>query len=261
MLAADCFKTRMEKDTGLNFLEFNYMLMQSYDFLHLFREYGCQMQLGGNDQWANILSGADLIRRVEHKPAWGMTFTLLTTKDGRKMGKTEAGAVWLDPNKTSPYEFFQYWRNVDDADVINCLKLLTFLPMEEIHKMETWQGSEINRAKEILAHELTTMVHSKEEADKALEAARTIFASGGVSDDMPTTKLEDVSEGISILDLLMATSLAPSKGEARRLIQQGGISVDDEKITDVYQIIPASSFEKGHVIIRKGKKIFHKATV
>ena len=261
MLAADCFRTRMERDTGLNFLEFNYMLMQSYDFLHLFRKYGCQMQLGGNDQWSNILSGADLIRRVEHKPAWGMTFTLLTTKDGRKMGKTEAGAVWLDPNKTSPYEFFQYWRNVDDADVINCLKLLTFLPMEEIRKMESWQGGEINRAKEILAYELTRMVHSEEDANKALDAARAIFSAGGISDDMPTTKLEDVSEGIAILDLLMATSLAPSKGEARRLIQQGGISVDDEKITDVYQVIPASSFEKGHVIIRKGKKIFHKATV
>ena len=233
MLTAECFKTRLEE--GLSFIEFNYMIMQSYDFLKLHRDYGCMMQLGGNDQWANILGGIKLTRRVTGDDVYGMTFTLLTTKEGKKMGKTENGAVWLDPEKTSPYEFFQYWRNVADDDVINCLKLLTFVPIEEIEAMEKWEGSQLNKAKEILAHELTKMVHGQQEADKALEAARAIFAGGTHSDDMPTTSLvsSDLADGaISVADLLVKTGLAPSKGEAKRLIQQGGVSVDDVKVSD-----------------------------
>ena len=253
MLTAECFKTRLEK--GLSFIEFNYMIMQSYDFLKLHRDYG------GNDQWANILGGIKLTRRVTGDDVYGMTFTLLTTKEGKKMGKTENGAVWLDPEKTSPYEFFQYWRNVADDDVINCLKLLTFVPIEEIEAMEKWEGSQLNKAKEILAHELTKMVHGQQEADKALEAARAIFAGGTHSDDMPTTSLvsSDLADGaISVADLLVKTGLAPSKGEAKRLIQQGGVSVDDVKVSDFAAVIGKESFDKGQVILKKGKKIYHK---
>ena len=259
MLTAECFKTRLEK--GLSFIEFNYMIMQSYDFLKLHRDYGCMMQLGGNDQWANILGGIKLTRRVTGDDVYGMTFTLLTTKEGKKMGKTENGAVWLDPEKTSPYEFFQYRRNVADDDVINCLKLLTFVPIEEIEAMEKWEGSQLNKAKEILAHELTKMVHGQQEADKALEAARAIFAGGTHSDDMPTTSLvsSDLADGaISVADLLVKTGLAPSKGEAKRLIQQGGVSVDDVKVSDFAAVIGKESFDKGQVILKKGKKIYHK---
>ena len=255
MLTAECFKTRLEK--GLSFIEFNYMIMQSYDFLKLHRDYGCMMQLGGNDQWANILGGIKLTRRVTGDDVYGMTFTLLTTKEGKKMGKTENGAVWLDPEKTSPYEFFQYWRNVADDDVINCLKLLTFVPIEEIEAMEKWEGSQLNKAKEILAHELTKMVHGQQEADKALEAARAIFAGGTHSDDMPTTSLVS-SDLADVADLLVKTGLAPSKGEAKRLIQQGGVSVDDVKVSDFAAVIGKESFDKGQVILKKGKKIYHK---
>ncbi|MEY8440387.1 tyrosine--tRNA ligase [Anaerotruncus colihominis] len=259
MLTAECFKTRLEK--GLSFIEFNYMIMQSYDFLKLHRDYGCMMQLGGNDQWANILGGIKLTRRVAGDDVYGMTFTLLTTKEGKKMGKTENGAVWLDPEKTSPYEFFQYWRNVADDDVVNCLKLLTFIPIEEIEAMEKWEGSQLNKAKEILAHELTKMVHGQQEADKALEAARAIFTGGTHSDDMPTTSLasSDLTDGaISVADLLVKTGLAPSKGEAKRLIQQGGVSVDDVKVSDFAAVVGKESFDKGQVILKKGKKIYHK---
>ncbi len=262
MLTAECFKTRLER--GLSFLEFNYMIMQSYDFLHLFRAHNCRMELGGDDQWSNILGGVDLVRRKEQEEVCGMTFTLLTTKEGKKMGKTENGAIWLNPEKTSPYDFFQYWRNVDDADVIHCLKLLTFLPIEEIEAMESWQGSELNKAKEILAYELTRMVHSKEEADKALEAARSVFGAGAASANMPTTQLAaaDFTDGqIAVLDLLVKTGLAPSKGEARRLIQQGGVSIDDQKVTDVMAVLPLTELEVGHKVIRKGKKVFHKVTL
>ena len=259
MLTMDSVKTRLER--GLSFLEFNYMIMQSYDFLKLHRDYGCRMELGGNDQWANILGGIDLTRRVTGDEVYGMTFTLLTTKEGKKMGKTENGAVWLDPEKTSPYEFFQYWRNVADADVINCLKLLTFLPIEEIEAMESWEGSQLNQAKETLAYELTKMVHGQQEADKALAAARALFGAGSQSDDMPTTTLSaaDLAGGrIAVADLLVKTGLAPSKGEAKRLIQQGGVSVDDEKVSDFTAEIGADAFEKGHVMLKKGKKIYHK---
>lgn len=259
MLTADSVKTRLER--GCTFLEFNYMIMQSYDFLHLFREYNCKMQLGGNDQWSNILGGVELVRRVERKDVYGLTFTLLTTKEGKKMGKTENGAVWLDPQKTTPYEFFQYWRNVDDADVINCLKLLTFLPIEEIETMESWQGNELNKAKEILAYELTKMVHGQEEADKALAAAKALFSGGADNSNMPTTQLpsELFQEGtIGILDLLLAAGLVPSKAEGRRLVQQGGISVNEEKMSDPMARISADLFDRGEVIVKKGKKVFHK---
>ncbi len=262
MLTKECFKTRLAK--GLSFIEFNYMIMQSYDFLRLYQDVGCKMQLGGNDQWANILGGIDLVRRVEGEEVYGMTFTLLTTKEGKKMGKTESGAVWLDPEKTPPYEFFQYWRNVADDDVINCLKLLTFLPIDEIEKMEKWEGSQLNQAKEILAYELTKMVHGQEEAEKALSAAKAIFSEAGQSEHMPTTTLasSDFTEGkISLSELLVKTGLAPSKGEAKRLIQQGGIMVDEEKISDFAASISTEAFAKGHVILRKGKKVFHKAVL
>lgn len=259
MLTADSVKTRLER--GCTFLEFNYMIMQSYDFLHLFREYNCKMELGGNDQWSNILGGVELVRRVEHQDVYGLTFTLLTTKEGKKMGKTENGAIWLDPQKTTPYEFFQYWRNVDDADVINCLKLLTFLPIEEIEAMESWQGNELNKAKEILAYELTKMVHGQQEADKALAAAKALFSGGTDNSNMPTTQLPSdlFQEGtIGILDLLVTSGLAPSKAEGRRLVQQGGISVNEQKISDPTARIPADLFDRGEVIVKKGKKVFHK---
>ena len=221
------------------------------------------MELGGNDQWSNILGGVDLVRRVEREEVYGLTFTLLTTKEGKKMGKTENGALWLNPEKTTPYEFFQYWRNVDDADVINCLKLLTFLPIEEIEAMENWQGSELNKAKEILAYELTKMVHSKEDADKALEAAKALFSGGSDNSNMPATQLPEelFQDGsVGILDLLVSAGLAPSKAEGRRLVQQGGISVNEEKVMDPTARIPADLFAKGDVIVKKGKKVFHKVT-
>ncbi len=257
MLRAECYKQRMEK--GLSFLEFNYMIMQSYDFYHLYKEYGCNMQFGGDDQWSNMLRGTELIRKKLGKDAYAMTITLLLNSEGKKMGKTGKGAVWLDPNKTSPFEFYQYWRNVSDADVLKCIRMLTFLPLEEIDAMDKWEGSQLNRAKEILAHELTELVHGKEEADKAEAAAKALFGGNGITDNMPTTTLapEQLTDGkIGILDLLVATKLAPSKREARNLIAGGGILVDDVKIenpTDMIEITDA-------VIVKKGKKVFHKVT-
>ena len=262
MLTAECFKSRMER--GLSFLEFNYMLMQSYDFLHLYNELGCKVELGGDDQWSNIINGVDLVRRVKQDTVYGMTFTLLTTKEGKKMGKTEKGALWLDPEKTSPYEFFQYWRNVGDDDVINCLKLLTFVPIEEIQAMEKWEGSELNKAKEILAFEVTKMVHGEEEANKSLNAAKEIFLSGGVSADMPSTQLseEDFPDGkIGLLSLLVKTGLCSSNGDARRLVQQGGVLIDEEKITEPSFTLSKEMFAKGHIIVKKGKKTFHKVVL
>ncbi len=257
MLTFECYKQRMER--GLTFLEFNYMIMQSYDFYMLFQKYGCNMQFGGDDQWANMLGGTELIRKKLGKDAHAMTITLLLNSEGKKMGKTEKGAVWLDPEKTSPYDFFQYWRNVGDADVIKCMKLLTFIPIEEIEEMErTLQGAELNIAKEKLAYSLTELVHGKEEADKCLEAAKNIFGGGGNSADMPSTEIPaaELEDGaIGILDLLVKTKLAPSKGEGRRLVQQGGISVDDVKITDPNAKIALDN----EVVIKKGKKVFHKA--
>ncbi|SCX18588.1 tyrosyl-tRNA synthetase [Ruminococcaceae bacterium P7] len=260
MLTAECYKQRLER--GLSFLEFNYMIMQSYDFYALYQRYGCNMQFGGDDQWSNMLGGTELIRRKLGKDAYAMTINLLLNSEGKKMGKTQSGAVWLDANKTSPYDFYQYWRNIDDADVVKCLKMLTFLPLEEIEELAKLEGSEINRAKEILAHELTELIHGKEEADKAQEAARALFGSKQNTDNMPSTELsaDDVAEeGVAILDLLTKCALIPSKKEGRRLIEQGGISVDDGKITDVNAKIDRAAFEKGFVVIKKGKKVFHKA--
>ena len=262
MLTAECYKQRMER--GLSFLEFNYMIMQSYDFYALYQRYGCNMQVGGDDQWSNMLGGTELIRRKLGKDAYAMTINLLLNSEGKKMGKTQSGAVWLSAEKTSPYDFYQYWRNVDDADVIKCLKMLTFLPLEQIDELAKLEGSDINKAKEILAYELTEMIHGKEEADKAQEAARALFGSKQNTDNMPSTALtaDDFADGeIAILDLLSKCGLIPSKKEGRRLIEQGGISVDDEKITDVYAKVPKTAFDKGHVIIKKGKKTFHKASV
>lgn len=259
MLSTEAFKARMER--GLSFMEFNYMLLQSYDFLHLYRTKGCKMQFGGNDQWANIISGVDLVRRKENAEVFGLTFTLLTTKEGKKMGKTESGAVWLDPEKTSPYDFFQYWRNIDDADVQNCMKLLTDIPLEDINAVDVTDGKSINAAKERLAHELTMTVHSKEEADKAVETARSLFGGGGSDANMPTTELsaDVLTDGqIGVLDLLMACGLTPSKGEARRLVQQGGVSLDDQKVAEATQMIAEADLRNG-VVIRKGKKVYHKA--
>ena len=262
MLRAECYKQRMEK--GLSFLEFNYMIMQSYDFYALFQKYGCNLQFGGDDQWSNMLGGTELIRRKLGKDAAAMTITLLTDSQGKKMGKTAGNAVWLDPNKTSPFDFYQYWRNVDDSDVLKCIKMLTFLPLDEIEKMESWEGSQLNRAKEILAFELTQMVHGAEEAQKAQEAARALFGSGANSENMPTTKITaaDLTDGaINILDLMQKAGLIASKGEGRRLVQQGGVSVDDVKVTDIAKTCTAADFEKGHVIIKKGKKVFHKVVL
>lgn len=262
MLRAECYKQRMEK--GLTFLEFNYMIMQSYDFYALYQKYGCNMQFGGDDQWSNMLGGTELIRRKLGKNAYAMTINLLLNSEGKKMGKTQSGAVWLSAEKTSPYDFYQYWRNVDDGDVIKCLKMLTFLSLEEIDELAKLEGSEINKAKEILAHELTELVHGKEEADKAQEAARAIFANKTNTDNMPSTTLTeaDFADGeIGILDLMKKCGLIPSNGEGRRLIQQGGVSVDDEKVTDVYAKVAKSDFEKGYVVIKKGKKVYHKAII
>ena len=259
MLAAECYKQRMEK--GLSFLEFNYMIMQSYDFYSLFQRYGCNLQFGGDDQWSNMLGGTELIRRKLGKDAHAMTINLLLNSEGKKMGKTEKGAVWLDAEKTSPFDFFQYWRNVADSDVIKCLKMLTFVPIEEIEAMEKWEGSELNKAKEILAFELTKLVHGEQEAQKALEGARALFSNKADTDNMPSSTIteNDMTDGkIGLIDLLFLVKLAPSKAEARRLIQQGGISVNDEKITDVKAEIKADIFTDGFIIIKKGKKVFHK---
>ncbi len=258
MLTAECFKTRLEK--GLSFLEFNYMLMQSYDFLMLNRNYDCKLELGGDDQWSNILGGIDLVRRKDQKQVYGMTFTLLTTSDGKKMGKTAKGAVWLDPEKTSPYDFYQYWVNVQDDDVINCLKLLTFIPMDEIREMQKWEGKELNEAKRRLAYEVTTLVHGKEEAEKAKAAAEAVFAAGGVSDNMPTSEI-DLTDGLTILDLLVSIKLIPSKGEGRRLIQQNGLSINGEKVSDPNMAVTQELFTDDGMIVKKGKKVFHRITL
>ncbi len=261
MLRADCYKQRMEK--GLSFLEFNYMIMQSYDFYYLFQHHGCNMQFGGNDQWSNMLGGTELIRRKLGKDAQVLTIPLLTDSQGNKMGKTAGNAVWLDPNKTSPFDFYQYWRNVEDADVVKCLRMLTFLPLEEVEEMAKWEGSQLNQAKEILAFQLTAMVHGEEEAAKAQEGARALFGAGKNTANMPTTTLSasDLTNGaITILDLLVKAGLAASKGEARRLVQQGGVSANEEKVADIGASFDEEQLKAG-VVIRKGKKVFHKINV
>ena len=256
MLTAECYKQRMEK--GLSFLEFNYMIMQSYDFYHLFKNYGCMLQFGGDDQWSNMLGGTELIRKKLGKDAYALTITLLTDSNGVKMGKTAGNAVWLDPNKTSPFEFYQYWRNVGDADVMKCLRMLTFIPLPELKEMESWDDSRINEKKMILAHELTEMVHGKEEADKAEAAAKALFSGEGNDENMPTTELENIGpEGIQLLDAMLAANLITSKGEGRRLIEQGGVSVNNEKVTDVYMVLTLEILKEG-AKIKKGKKVFHK---
>jgi tyrosyl-tRNA synthetase len=258
MLTAECFKQRLEK--GLSFLEFNYMIMQAYDFLELERRFGCQMQLGGNDQWSNIIAGVDLVRRMDTKSVFGLTFKLLLTSEGTKMGKTAKGAIWIDPNKTSPYEMFQYLRNVEDADVENCLRLLTFLPMEEVKSLSALKGSEINKAKEVLAFEFTKIVHGEAEAQKALEAARALFAGGGDSESIPTTafKRETFEVGVPMLDLLIEIGLIPSKAEGKRLIQQNGLVIHDEVVSDFAKVFTISDFKEDTLMIRKGKKVFHR---
>ncbi|MDI6705345.1 MAG: tyrosine--tRNA ligase [Bacillota bacterium] len=257
MLSAECYKGRLE--TGLTFLEFNYMVMQSYDFLELYKRYNCKMQMGGNDQWSNILGGVDLIRKVEGGSAYGLTFTLLTTSEGKKMGKTESGAIWLDPEKTPPYDFYQYWRNVDDRDVEKCLSLLTFLPMEEVRRLSSLEGAEINHAKEVLAYEVTKMVHGKEEADKAQAAAKALFAGGSDMEAVPTTEIprSRVKDGIGILDLLIDVGLTSSKGEGRRLVQQGGLYLEEERVDDIELMLSEKNFTDGKLMIRKGKKVYH----
>ena len=260
MLSFECYKQRMER--GLSFLEFNYMIMQSYDFYTLYQKYGCNLQFGGDDQWSNMIGGMELVRRKLGGEADAMTITLLTNSEGKKMGKTEKGAVWLDPAKTSPYEFYQYWRNVDDTDVIKCMKLLTFLPLEKIAEYEKLEGAEINEAKEVLAFELTKLVHDEEEAVKAQTAAKALFAGGADNSNMPSTVLsaDDFNDGaVSVLHMMVKAGIAKSKGEGRRLIQQGGVSVNDEKVTDVNTVISAADFDSD-VILRKGKKVFHKFT-
>ncbi|MCI5970392.1 MAG: tyrosine--tRNA ligase [Clostridia bacterium] len=260
MLTAECYKQRLEK--GLTFLEFNYMLMQSYDFLMLNRKYNCKIELGGDDQWSNILGGIDLCRRKDQKQVYGMTFTLLANSEGKKMGKTQKGALWLDPEKTSPYEFYQYWRNVDDADVIKCLKLITFVPMEEIYEMEKWEGQQLNEAKRRLAYEVTKLVHGEQEAKKAQSAAEAVFGAGADNSSMPTTAItKEEAQCINIIDLMLKANLIPSKGEGRRLIQQGGVSVNGNKVSDIAQNICENDFEDGSVIIKKGKKVYHKIII
>ena len=261
MLSAECYKQRMEK--GLSFLEFNYMIMQSYDFYALFQKYGCNLQFGGDDQWSNMLGGTELIRRKLGKDASAMTITLLLNSEGKKMGKTQSGAVWLDPNKTSPFEFYQYWRNVADADVLKCIRMLTFLPLEEIDKMDTWEGSQLNQAKEILAYELTKLVHGEEEAVKAQESARALFSSGAAA-NMPTAELtaEDFVDGsIDILTMLLKSGLVPSKSEARRAVEQGGVAVDGEKVTDIKKTFTADEIPEDGLVLRRGKKNFRKVVV
>ena len=262
MLRAKCYEQRMEK--GLSFLEFNYMIMQSYDFYHLFQHYGCNMQFGGDDQWSNMLGGTELIRRKLGKDAHAMTITLLTDSQGHKMGKTAGNAVWLDPKKTSPYDFYQYWRNVGDSDVLKCIRMLTFLPLEQIDEMDKWEGSQLNRAKEILAYELTALVHGEEEAKKAEESAKALFGAGGDSANMPTSVLTDAdfeNGSINVLSMLVATGLCPSRGEARRLVQQGGVTVDDVKVASIDESLARERFEGEGVIVRKGKKVFHRVKV
>ena len=262
MLRARCYEQRMER--GLSFLEFNYMIMQSYDFYYMFQHYGCNMQFGGDDQWSNMLGGTELIRRKLGKDAHAMTITLLMTSEGKKMGKTAKGAVWLDPNKTSPFEFFQYWRNVGDADVLKCIRMLTFLPLEEIDKMDKWEGSQLNEAKEILAYELTKLVHGEEEAEKAKAASRALFSGTGDTENMPTTELtnDDFGGGsIDVLTLLVKCGLAASKGEARRLVQQGGVTVNDEKVSAIETTFGCEQFTGDGVVLRKGKKVFRRAVL
>ena len=262
MLTAECYKQRMER--GLSFLEFNYMIMQSYDFYMLYQKYGCNMEFGGDDQWSNMLGGTELIRRKLGKDTYAMTINLLLNSEGKKMGKTQSGAVWLDANKTTPYEFYQYWRNVADADVIKCLKMLTFLPLEEIEKMESWEGSQLNKAKEILAYELTKLVHGEEEAQKADAAAKALFAGGGDTSNMPSTKLEDADfedGAINIVTLVHKTGIVASRSEARRAVEQGGITLDGEKIADINAVIAKDRFAGEGLVLKKGKKTFHKITV
>ena len=259
MLRAKCYEQRMEK--GLSFLEFNYMIMQSYDFYHMFQEYGCNMQFGGDDQWSNMLGGTELIRRKLGKDAQAMTITLLLNSEGKKMGKTASGAVWLDPNKTTPYDFYQYWRNVGDQDVLKCIRMLTFLPLEQIDEMDKWEGSQLNRAKEILAYELTALVHGEEEAKKAEESAKALFGAGGNNANMPTSTLTDAdfeNGNINVLSMLVATGLCPSRGEARRLVQQGGVTIDDVKVASIDESLARERFEGEGVIVRKGKKVFRR---
>ena len=259
MLRAECYKQRMEK--GLSFLEFNYMIMQSYDFYHLFKHYGCNMQFGGDDQWSNMLGGSELIRKKLGKDAYAMTITLLLNSEGKKMGKTQSGAVWLDPNKTSPFEFYQYWRNVADADVLKCIRMLTFLPLEEIDKMDKWEGSQLNTAKEILAFELTKLVHGEEEANKAQQTARALFSGSGNLDNMPSYTLskDDLTDGkIAVNDILFKAGMTKSKGEGRRLIEQGGVSVNDKKVASAVETVCADDFSDGSIIVKKGKKVFYK---
>ena len=262
MLRAKCYEQRMEK--GLSFLEFNYMIMQSYDFYYLFQHYGCNMQFGGDDQWSNMLGCTELIRRKLGKDAHAMTITLLTDSQGHKMGKTAGNAVWLDPNKTSPYDFYQYWRNVGDSDVLKCIRMLTFLPLEQIDEMDKWEGSQLNRAKEILAYELTALVHGEEEAKKAEESAKALFGAGGSSANMPTSVLTDAdfeNGNINVLSMLVTTGLCPSRGEARRLVQQGGVMVDDVKVTSIDESLSRERFEGEGIIVRKGKKVYHRVKV
>ena len=262
MLRAKCYEQRMEK--GLSFLEFNYMIMQSYDFYHLFQHYGCNMQFGGDDQWSNMLGGTELIRRKLGKDAHAMTITLLTDSQGHKMGKTAGNAVWLDPNKTTPYDFYQYWRNVGDSDVLKCIRMLTFLPLEQIDEMDKWEGSQLNRAKEILAYELTALVHGEEEAKKAEESAKALFGAGGSSANMPTSVLTDAdfeNGSINVLSMLVTTGLCPSRGEARRLVQQGGVMVDDVKVASIDESLARERFEGEGIIVRKGKKVYHRVKV
>ena len=262
MLRAKCYEQRMEK--GLSFLEFNYMIMQSYDFYRMFQEYGCNMQFGGDDQWSNMLGGTELIRRKLGKDAQAMTITLLLNSEGKKMGKTASGAVWLDPNKTTPYDFYQYWRNVGDQDVLKCIRMLTFLPLEQIDEMDKWEGSQLNRAKEILAYELTALVHGEEEAKKAEESAKALFGAGGNNANMPTSTLTDAdfeNGNINVLSMLVATGLCPSRGEARRLVQQGGVTIDDVKVASIDESLARERFEGEGVIVRKGKKVFHRVKV
>ncbi len=261
MLTAECYKSRLER--GLTFIEFNYMLMQSYDFLELYRRYGCKLQMGGDDQWSNIISGVDLVRRVESADVFGMTFTLLTTNDGRKMGKTQAGAVWLDPDKTSPFDFYQYWRNIDDADVEKCLSLLTFLPMDEVRRLGSLPGNKINEAKKVLAFEVTKLVHGEEEALKAQNAAEALFGSGGDMDLVPSTEIdkEQIGKGMNIIDMLVLTELVPSKGEGRRLINQGGLLLNDEKIESIEYMVTGNDIIDSSLMLKKGKKTYHRVII
>ena len=262
MLRAECYKQRMEK--GLSFLEFNYMIMQAYDFYHMYQTVGCNMEFGGNDQWSNMLAGTELIRRKLDKDAYAMTITLLLNSEGKKMGKTASGAVWLDPNKTSPYDFYQYWRNVGDADVLKCIRMLTFLPLEQIDEMDKWEGSQLNRAKEILAYELTKLVHGEEEAEKAQESAKALFGGGGSMENVPTTTLTDgdLTDGkIDILSVLTRTGICPSRGEARRLVQQGGVTVDDVKVASIDESYDKDRLAGSGIMVKKGKKVYHKVTM